>query len=184
MQSSSTRALVSTILQHPEDHPWTWQGIGLLGLRLDDRREFRLHVWDPTGDSSDEDPVIHDHPYDFTSEIVAGAMTNTRYTVDAAGEQFTRYRYLPADEGDRVVDTVRLAGTSTVHTAGDSYEQSAHELHDSRSQPGTVSIIRCTFRDVDRLTVCRTRDAWVSGGSRTPTPGEVKRIAAKALQLL
>ncbi len=33
-----TKALVFTILRHAEDFPWRMQDIGLLGLRLDERR--------------------------------------------------------------------------------------------------------------------------------------------------
>ena len=71
------QALVRTILEHAEDYPWVMQEIGLLGLRLDDKREYRLHVWDPS--SSVGEPPIHDHPFDFTSTVIAGEMTNTRY---------------------------------------------------------------------------------------------------------
>ncbi len=124
MQKSPSKALVCTILQRAEDYPWKMQDIGLLGLRLDDRREFRLHVWDPTFSLADEDPPIHDHPYDFTSTIIAGDMTNTRYNEDLAGTEFTRFRVAPSDESNRAVDTVRLSGTATTYAAGGCYRQS------------------------------------------------------------
>lgn len=182
MQDSPSKALVCTILRHAEDYPWKMQEIGLLGLRLDDRREFRLHVWDPTFSLADDDPPIHDHPYDFTSTIVAGEMTNTRYNEDPAGTEFARFRFAPSDESNRAADSVRLSGTATTYAEGDCYRQSAHELHDSRQLPGTVSIIRCTLRDVARLTVCRRGHEWVSGQSRSAASDEVKEITCKALQ--
>jgi hypothetical protein len=40
VEETPTKALVSTILQHAEDYPWRMQDVGLLGLRLDERREF------------------------------------------------------------------------------------------------------------------------------------------------
>jgi len=46
--TAMSKALVLTILRHAEDFPWRMQNIGLMGLRLDDRRECRLHVWDPS----------------------------------------------------------------------------------------------------------------------------------------
>ena len=55
MSDTLSKALVRTMLQHAEDFPWKMQDIGLMGLRLDDRREYRLHVWDPSccvGESS------------------------------------------------------------------------------------------------------------------------------------
>jgi hypothetical protein len=83
--------LVLTILRHAEDFPWRMQDIGLMGLRLDERREHRLHVWDPS--SSAGDAPVHDHPYDFTSAIIVGELTNTRYVESATGDEHMRFRY-------------------------------------------------------------------------------------------
>ena len=47
-ETTMTKALVFTILRHAEDFPWRMQDIGLLGPRLDERREYRLHVWNPS----------------------------------------------------------------------------------------------------------------------------------------
>jgi hypothetical protein len=182
MPESPSKALVWTILTHAEDYPWKLQDIGLLGLRLDDRREFRLHVWDPTFSLAEDDPAIHDHPYDFTSTIIVGEMTNTRYEEDPAGAEFTRFRFAPSDESNRSADSVRLSGTATTYAEGGWYRQSSHELHDSRQQPGTVSVIRCTLRDVTQLTVCRNGGEWVSGQSRPAASEEVKEITGKALR--
>jgi hypothetical protein len=180
MDISMNRALVRMILEHAEDYPWTLQDIGLLGLRLDDRREYRLHVWDSSY-SVGELPV-HDHPFDFTSTVIAGEMTNTRYEEDPSGVEYHRMRYLPPNEDARTTDTVRLSGTATTFTAGERYSQRAHELHDSRQLPGTVTIIRRSFKDVPELTVCtRGEDEWVSGESRPAAPEDVKRITALAL---
>jgi hypothetical protein len=44
MIETLSKALVLTMLQHAEEFPWRMQDIGLMGLRLDDRREYRLHV--------------------------------------------------------------------------------------------------------------------------------------------
>lgn len=182
MQESPSKALVWTILNHAEEYPWKLQEIGLLGLRLDDHREFRLHVWDPSFNRAEDEPAIHDHPYDFTSTIIAGEMTNTRYEENPGGVEFTRFRFAPSDESNRAEDSVRLSGTTTTYAEGGCYRQSAQELHDSRQQPGTVSIIRCRFRDITRLTVCRNGGEWVSGQSRPATFEEVKEITGKALQ--
>jgi hypothetical protein len=183
MDHSLTQALVRKILEHPDDHPWTMQHIGLLGLRLDNCREYRLHVWGPT--YSVGEPPVHDHPYDFTSVVVAGEMTNTRYVEDPAGTEYQRVRYPPADEDARTTDTVRLSATPTSFTTGDEYSQRADELHDSRQLPGTVTIIRMSFRDVPVLTVCTPGDApWASGRSRPPTPDELETITSAALDRL
>jgi hypothetical protein len=181
MDVSQTQALVRAILVHPEDHAWRMQEIGLLGLHLDDRREYRLHLWDPTHAGS-ESPV-HDHPYDFTSTVVVGEMTNTRYEVDPDGADYRRIRYSPADEDARRTDAVRLSGAPTVYKAGDEYAQHAPELHASAQLPGTVTIIRMAFRPASELSVCTVGDVpWVSGPARPATAGEVQRFTATALE--
>ncbi len=174
-------ALVRTILEHAEDLPWRMQEIGLLGLRLDDRREHRLHVWGPTY-AVGELPV-HDHPYDFTSTVVVGEMTNTRYVEDPAGVEYQRVRYATADDAVRTTDTVKLSPTATVVPAGEEYSQLAYELHDSRQVPGTVTILRMAFVDAPTLTVCTRGEPWASTLARPATPAEVKAITGAALDL-
>jgi hypothetical protein len=182
MDHALDQALVRTILEHAADYPWRLQGIGLLALRLDERRQYRLHVWDPDG--GDGDAPIHDHPYDFTSTIVVGELTNTRYVEDPTGQTYCRHRYAPNDEHDRRTDSVHLVGTSTTFGPGDQYHQLAGELHDSRQTPGTVTVIGCAWRDRPELSVClRPGAPWVSGQARPATPDEIKRITTAALDL-
>jgi hypothetical protein len=158
------------------------QEIGLLGLRLDDRRKYRMHVWGP--DCSRGAPPVHDHPFDFTSSIIVGEMTNTRYEERDSGVEYIRTRYSRADEDIRRTDTVKLSAVASTFTEGDHYSHLADELHDSRQVPGTVTIIRCAFKDVSELTVCRrNKSAWISGRSRPATSEEVKTITSKALEL-
>jgi len=177
------RALVRMILEHGQDYPWVMQDIGLLGLRLDDSREYRLHVWDPSGCIGE--PPVHDHPFDFTSTIIAGEMTNTVYSQSPSGVEYSRVRYPPDDEDARTCDpdTVRLSATATTYREGERYSQLAHQLHDSRQLPGTVTVIRRSFIEVTELTVCRRDEStWVSGRSRPARVEEVKRLTAQALE--
>ncbi len=178
--NSLDKVLVRNILEHAHDYTWMMQDIGLLGLRLDEQREFRLHVWAPScciGGS-----VIHDHPFDFVSRIVVGELTNARYEEDPSGVKYLRERYSPSNEDLRTTDMVQLAPKLETYREGDEYAQVANELHDSHQRPGTVTIIRRTFRDIDELTVCRLEDTpWVSGTARPATPEEVEDITSQAL---
>jgi hypothetical protein len=177
------RALVRTILEHAEVQPWKMQDAGLLGLWLGPSRRYRLHVWDPV--SRMGDLVIHDHPLDFTSTVIGGEITNTRYEMDPAGDEFVRERYAPGDEAHRRTDSVRLSGTSTTFGPGESYSQAALELHSSSQVPGTVTVLRFTYVDVPLLTTCRREGSpWISGRSRPAEPDEIQRITASALALL
>ena len=180
-ETMMTKALVFTILRHAEDFSWRMQDIGLMGLRLDERRECRLHVWNPS--LSDGDPPIHDHPYAFTSAIIVGELHNTRYVEDAAGEEYTRFRYSPPDDEQRRSDQVRLSAAAETLREGDDYCQRPHELHASWQQPGTVTVIRCSWGPVRELTVClRDGASWRSGQAREATRQEIKSMAARALE--
>jgi len=180
-ETTMTKALVFTILRHAEDFPWRMQDIGLMGLGLDERREYRLHVWNPS--LSAGDPPIHDHPYDFTSAIIVGELTNTRYVENSAGDEHIRFRYSPPDEEQRRSDTVRLSGAAETLREGDEYRQLAHELHATWPQPWTVSLIRCSWGMARELTVClRDEASWRSGQARDATREEIKSITAKALE--
>lgn len=181
MSDTLSRPLVLTILRHAEDFPWRMQDIGLMSLRLDEQRQYRLHVWDPTG--GEPDPPVHDHPYDFTSTVIVGEITNTRYEEDAAGDEYIRFRYTPGAEDSRRSDTVRLSGTGTTFTAGQHYGQLAPELHASSQLAGTVTMIRCSWVEPCDLTVChRDGSSWRSGQARDATRDEIKLVAAKALE--
>jgi hypothetical protein len=181
MSETLSKPLVLTILRHAEDFPWRMQDIGLMALRLDDQREFRLHIWDPTGDVAEL--PIHDHPYDFTSTIIVGELTNTRYEEDPAGDQYVRFRYSPPNEDERRSDTVRLSAKAESFTEGGQYRQLAHELHASGQRPGTVTVIQCSWVEAPELTVClRNGDPWRSGRARDATQEEIKSMAAKALE--
>ena len=178
------QTLVRNILEHAADYPWRIQNIGVLALRLDDRRRYRLHVWDSV--DAIGDPPVHDHPFDFTSTVIVGELVNTRYVEDPGGREYLRERYSPGNEDDRRADTVRLVGSPETLRAGDAYRQRAHELHDSRQVAGTVTVLRFEPAVDDRLelTVCRRPDtAWVSGHARPATPDEVRCITAAALAL-
>jgi hypothetical protein len=156
------------------------QDIGLLGLRLDDRCEYRLHVWDP--ESCVGDPPLHDHPFAFTSTVIVGELVNTRYVEDPNGVEHRRHRYRPGAEHDRRTDSVHLVASAAVLVPGDRYRQSASELHSSRQVPGTVTLVRFGPLEERELTVCLAPGVpWVSGLARPATASEVKRITGAAL---
>jgi hypothetical protein len=179
--TTMSKALVFTILRHAEDFPWRMLDIGLMGLRLDEQREHRLHIWDPSFGTGD--PPIHDHPYDFSSSIIVGELSNTRYVENAAGDEYIRFRYSPPVEDQRRSDMVRLAAAVEILRAGDEYRQLAHELHASWQLPGTVTVIRCSWKEPRELTVClRDEGSWCSGQARDATREEIKAFASKALE--
>ena len=184
MGQTLEQVLVRNVLEQAADRPWRMQDTGVVGLWLDVCRTYRLHVWVP--ERAVGDPPIHDHPFDFTSTVIVGELVNTRYREDPGGRAYVRERYTPGDEGTRATDTVRLVGESETLGAGARYRQVAHELHDSRQLPGTVTVLHFDHvsDDLPRLTACRRAGTpWVSGRARPATPDEVGHITATALAL-
>ena len=102
---------------------------------------------------------------------------------DADGGEYVRHRYRPGAEDERRSDAVRLTATATTFGAGDTYDQSARDLHASAQLPGTVTAIRCRWVEAPELTVClREGDPWRSGLGRDATRGEIGHFAARALE--
>jgi len=174
------KLVVRTILEGALEHQWKIQELGLLSLRLDEDRAHVLHVWAP--ERFVGPPPIHDHPYDFTSTVIVGEITNTRYVEDPSGRTYLRERYSLPDETARRSDHVRLVADAVTYTEDEEYSQRADELHDSTQLPGTVTLLRRRFVDVNELTVCRADGAlWVTGAARVATASEVASITARAL---
>jgi len=128
------KVLIRNILEHALAYPWKIQDIGLLALRLDEQREYALHVWAP--DRCTGTPPIHDHPYDFVARIIVGEVTNARYVEDSSGVKYLRERYTPSNEEARTTDYVQLVSEVETFKEGDAYAQVADELHDSHRDAG------------------------------------------------
>ena len=174
--------LVRNILEHAHEYPWKYQDIGLLSLRLDDHREYMLHVWAP--DRCVGTPPIHDHPFDFVSRIVGGEMTNGRYVKDPSGAKYLRERYSPP---------TRVPEPRTMCSSHATSRRSRPAVN-PRSRPPSCTTVTSSRGPSLSSTVARSEQApsspcarlddkagWVSGASRTPTPAEVTEITAQAL---
>ena len=94
-----------------------------------------------------------------------------------------RFRYSPPAEDQRRSDTVTLSAAAETLREGDDYRLLAHELHTSWPQPGTVTLLRCSWDEARELTVClRDEASWRSGQARDATREEIKAFTAKALE--
>src|SRR6266702_4521226 len=69
------RAELRKLLEKP-DNRWQLQGMGMFRLYL--TKEWRLHLWDDRFKVPNV-TMIHDHPWDFDSYILAGKLTNQVY---------------------------------------------------------------------------------------------------------
>src|SRR5207237_1687020 len=71
-----TETSIIGILRSPLNYEWTIHGLGFLRLYLSSVQ--RLHVWNHLLATPSATP-IHDHPWNFESQIVFGRLINRRY---------------------------------------------------------------------------------------------------------
>lgn len=68
--------MLKFILENADKFEWSVQGLGMFRLYLDETT--RLHIWSKDFKVLDVSE-IHNHPWDFTSDILLGQVSNTIY---------------------------------------------------------------------------------------------------------
>lgn len=190
MRTSTIRALVKKVLENPEGFEWSLQGLGMLRLYLSDDKSIRLHVW--SGEHVVEDvSTLHTHPWNFTSLVVSGQLLNRRWynvmTPDALAHPTHMCQSILCGEGGGLVGEptpVHLVPDPLeLYVPGSTYQQHAHEIHDSMPEDGTVTVIKRSFlNDVDHANVYwPAGEEWVSAEPRRATPTERNSICDRAL---
>lgn len=180
--------LVKQILKHSVAR-WQYQGFGMLRLYLS--QDVRLHIWDDDS-AVKQVTTIHDHPWSFKSTVICGEITNTIYDRFEGQLPVTHFEQHikcgPGGHAKEAGELVRLvAHKQETIIAGGSYVQAAAEFHETRSLPGTVTIIERVRgdRNPDEATVMvPLNQNWVSAEPRPATDEEVARFTRKALALL
>ncbi len=183
-----THHLVRQILLHPRDYEWSVQGFGMLRLYLSD--EIRLHIWDSAlrvpGVSD-----IHDHPWDFISEIVAGELTNTLYReskLSLGNYTYVHKCTIKCGEGAKTVSEPKevylIEDDQETFKEGDSYIQTADEIHRTSALGGTVTIVQRTFKKVRDLAQvwCDPETGFVSAEPREATFEEVSGVCRRSIE--
>lgn len=144
------KPLVSSILQD-ERRSWTVQGFGFLRTYFgpaDAPKKFRLNLWDHRFTVPNVS-TIHDHPWDFSSVIVAGEFANQRYAMKHPKltdiTPTHTYSTIKTGEGGGLersdVDyCVLLRPPLEQYWPGDTYRQHASEIHETLFEDGTVTL--------------------------------------------
>lgn len=188
---SFTKPLVEHILRNAAKHEWSIQGFGMIRTYLGPKsnpKEIRLNIWD----SSLAVPnvsTIHDHPWDFSSEIVAGCFVNVRYDVPENFSSLT-HSYIKIKTGiGGGYDPNAIPGAAgllarrpELYMEGDVYTQIAREIHESIPYDGTVTINR-RVGDTEKARVFWPYGtAWVDAIPRKAQIYEVETITQRALR--
>jgi len=194
---SITRSLVRFLLERAANYKWSIQGFGMLRLYLDGDHEPRLNIWDSRYRIPNVS-MMHTHPWDFASLVVAGELTNIRYVEAAPSEQHriievhsSQIKPGPGGGLRRHAGEVLeerevcrfMAQREEVYCPGDVYFQLADEIHVSLPSDGciTINLRERVGADVARTFWPRGTD-WVSAEPRVATAEEVADITQLALR--
>jgi hypothetical protein len=181
------KLLVKRILETATQHEWSLQGFGMLRLYLS--REVRLHIWDNRY-QIDDVSIIHNHPWHFRSEVIAGQMLNTNYYVHSGDTHFMQ-KIKPGEDCTALSkpEPVLLEPTSHVcYDEGQMYVQDAPTLHESIFEDGTITLVSRWGRESHQDEALSAwpsnlgEDGWVSAAPRLATDEEVLDITGRALE--
>jgi hypothetical protein len=181
-------ALTIDALRHWESREWTAQGLGMLRCYV--TRELMIHVWDSRLRNPGVSDV-HDHPFDFTSLVVAGRITNQKYEKYESGltpDDSMNYKEVEIQCGvgnpspPRDVILLRL-GLPEVIRGGQSYSQRASKVHHSLAEDGTITLVSRKFTgDGETARVYYQTPEWVTAVPRPATREEVQAVVGGALK--
>jgi hypothetical protein len=189
------KPLVSTILRD-EHREWTVQGFGFLRTYFgpaDAPKRFRLNLWDHRFTVPNVS-TIHDHPWDFTSVIVAGEFINQRYrqttlaySRDAPGKFTHAYATIKTGEDGGLDKSsfnacVLEPKSKEPYEPGDVYHQRADEIHETLFVDGAVTLNE-RIGDTEHARVFWPYGThWVDAMPRPATPVEVSLAVRNSLQ--
>lgn len=188
METDTIRALVhDALLNWDRSDGWSTQGLGMLRRYL--TPNVRLHIWTPDARVQNVSDM-HDHPWNFTSWIISGRLTDIRYREGDDGPgalHMSRVRIKCGEGAGTVSDPVPVFMHETRRetlSTGQRYYQRADAVHVSRPEPGTVTIIeRVPQKDVDHANVYFPRgELWVDAEPRAATDAEIDRAVSLAFR--
>lgn len=183
LRFSMLRFTVLALLDDPRG--WTLQGFGMLRKYL--TPDVRLHVWSRDHVAAGV-TTIHDHPWSFTSIVVAGEIIDRSYRINSSTPPTHHKIKITCGEGggvrsDALPDVSLMAYPDRRFLTGDSYHHHYEDLHETFAQHGTVTIVsrRRGRDDSSEATVCVPfGSAFGSAEPRAATPAEVEYITQNA----
>lgn len=193
-----TKEFVKKILQHPLEHEWTLQGFGMLRWHLSD--EYRLNIWDDRFRVPNVS-MIHTHPWNFDSLVVAGRLDNIRLreklksddnlsieaNLRSGGNLHKRGKIVPGVnnvglEFDSEEEVWLFHSKTEKLSEGCVYHQEAEEIHASYPVNGSVTLNHRVRVGEDIAFVYWNTDKWISAKPRVATIEEIVVITKYSLE--
>lgn len=184
------KPLVANVLQD-EHRKWTVQGFGFLRTYFGPAhapKMYRLNLWDHRF-TVPSVSTIHDHPWDFSSVIVAGRFTNQRYAMqDFVGDKPTHmFTTIRTGEGGGLEksafeDCFLSPEIPEDYEPGDTYAQIANEIHETKFVDGAVTLNE-RIGDTEHARVFWPHGTdWIDAMPRPATRDEVSAAVDNSLQ--
>ena len=181
------KAFVIDVLHHAHEREWSLQGFGMLRTYIGGDKRFRLNVWHSKL-AVPNVSIIHNHPWNFRSWIMAGKFTNVRFDI-GVGKPFLMMEIEPGEHFEGSTEQPRRvwldAHEPEEYFAGDTYEQTWDEVHASYYDDGTTTLNDRTGgptgRDARALVFWPDGESWVDAKPRPATPDEVAFATSAAL---
>lgn len=190
-------------LPHENHREWTVQGFGMMRTYLDEDKTWRLNIYHPDLAIKNVSEV-HSHPWSFMSWIIAGTLTNTRYSVRRHNPIYDDALYM---HGARIMTGIKSnvgdAGAGGVAPQfdawlvpyqisrmkpGEIYEMEAPEVHKTAYTAGCVTLNRRVVAPGDtgeHADVYWPHGTdWVSAKPRLATTHEIGFLTTCALAII
>lgn len=194
IEHAALKALVGTLLEHPQPvlREWTLQGLGMLRTYLDAEKTVRLHVWDDRY-AVPEVSELHTHPWDMVSVVVAGQVANQIYLPVPPGNGAPFFEQeIICGEGGGTRGKPRAVSLylpePDVYLEGEKYAQRFDAIHSSHPSRGTVTMVTRSVPRGGNPDIASVfwpealhADGWVSAEPRKATQEEVIDITQYAL---
>ena len=177
---------INKVLDNPQKYTWTIQGFGFIRCYpFNDGDRTRLNVWDSALTYPDV-TLIHDHPWDFTSEILYGRIMNRRYDMTDSEPATHEWQYIITGIEASVATTKRqqtrlIPWELETYGPGDKYSQRKREIHKSTFDDGTVTVNDRTNRDEPSMArvFWPWGQEWGNAKPRAATMAEVEAAISK-----
>lgn len=194
-QLEMTRALTRHVLENANYREWTVQGFGFLRTYVGPRgqpKEYRLNLWDKDFTVPNVS-TIHDHPWDFSSMIVAGQFANQRYQVTDI-RSGPRPTFGPTHEFSTITTGIQsnlvkspaqyaklMPHEREDYKIGDTYWQMADEVHETKFLDGSITINKRRGDTEHARVFWPFGTEWVDAKPRAATEREVTEAVTRSL---
>lgn len=168
------RGFALQVLQHHSDFQWTHEPGGFMRTCL--APDMVMNVFDASL-VHEGATLIHTHPLDFTSMILAGELRHfrhTRYGRAAAPAGAQPYGYQDFDVEFKGASPAKgcflVEEPMEVYHAGDTYQVLSHEIHRVGTEDGTITVL--TREYITKPTGSTTFWPYVAPGALSAKPPE------------